>query len=205
MPGCPSLVPFTTGRALGDGGIERPRAGLRGPRPPGTGARRSGTGDAILGCGLEVPFALKPGSIDSNVLARTFLRSQQHRSSRDSRCSRCYYNEGACCARGTAGSFLCQTLRVVPDVSRWRCLWGNECCTQVVCVPAGRFAAVSRGMLTDSCRAKEENERWKAGGRAVGRAAWRTRPRVTLAGHESWAGAARRRQARLGAGRAAKR
>jgi hypothetical protein len=63
--GCPSLEPFTTGRALGDGGIERPSAGLRGPRPPGTGARRSGTGDAMLGWGLEVPSAEKPGSICS--------------------------------------------------------------------------------------------------------------------------------------------
>lgn len=63
MLGCPSLVPLTTGRALGDAGIERPRAGLRGPRPPGTGARRTGTGDAMLGWGLDIPFAEKPGSI----------------------------------------------------------------------------------------------------------------------------------------------
>jgi hypothetical protein len=71
-PGCPSLVPFTTGRALGDGGIERPRAGLRGPRP-GTGARSTGTGEAMLGWGLDVPLAEKPGSIYSCVFARAPL------------------------------------------------------------------------------------------------------------------------------------
>lgn len=69
MLGCPSLVPFTTGRAFGDGGIERPRAGLRGPRP-GTGARRTGTGEAMLGWGLDVPFAEKPGSIYSCAVTR---------------------------------------------------------------------------------------------------------------------------------------
>lgn len=57
---------------------------------------------------------------------------------------------------------------------------GNECRTQVVWVPAGRFAAVSRGMLTDSCRLKEASERQEAGGRAVGRAAWTS----DVAGHE---------------------
>jgi hypothetical protein len=78
MLGCPSLVPFTTGRAFGDGGIERPRAGLRGPRP-GTGARRTGTGEAMLGWGLDVPFAEKPGSIYSYVFARALLVAQPAR------------------------------------------------------------------------------------------------------------------------------
>lgn len=45
----PSDVPFTTGRALGDGGIPRLRAGLRGPAlPPGTGGRNKGAGLDIL-------------------------------------------------------------------------------------------------------------------------------------------------------------
>jgi hypothetical protein len=72
--GCPSLVPLTTGRAFGDGGIERPRAGLRGPRPPGTGARRRGTGDAMLGWGLDVPLVEKPGSISSYLFTGALLR-----------------------------------------------------------------------------------------------------------------------------------
>lgn len=72
--GWPSLVPFTTGRAFGDAGIERPRAGLRGPRPPGTGARRRGTGEAMLGCGLEVPFAENPGSIYSCLFTGAVLQ-----------------------------------------------------------------------------------------------------------------------------------
>jgi hypothetical protein len=46
---CPSEVPFTTGRALGLGGIASPRAGLRGPvalllLEPGMGGRRRGAG-----------------------------------------------------------------------------------------------------------------------------------------------------------------
>lgn len=47
----PSDVPFTTGRALGLGGIASPRAGLRGPpRPPGTGGRNKGAGlDIVAG------------------------------------------------------------------------------------------------------------------------------------------------------------
>ena len=52
---CPSEVPFTTGRALGLGGIASPRAGFRGPAlpllPPGTGGRSSGAGLDML-CGL---------------------------------------------------------------------------------------------------------------------------------------------------------
>ena len=72
--GCPSLVPLTTGRAFGDGGIDRPRAGLRGPRPPGTGARRRGTGEAMLGWGLEVPFAENPGNMSSYLSTRAALQ-----------------------------------------------------------------------------------------------------------------------------------
>lgn len=38
-----------TGLACGDGGMERPRRGVRAPlcRPPGTGARRRGTGAGL--------------------------------------------------------------------------------------------------------------------------------------------------------------
>jgi hypothetical protein len=49
--GCTSLVPFVTGLALGEAGIERPRRG--GPlwaRPPGTGGLKSGTVDDMLDC-----------------------------------------------------------------------------------------------------------------------------------------------------------
>jgi hypothetical protein len=52
-------------------------------------------------------------------------------------------------------------------------------------------------VLQDRVREVEEVLWW--------RVAWGTGQRVTLAGHESKAGAARRRQARLGAGKAARR
>lgn len=48
----PSLVPFTTGLACGEGGIERPRRGVRLPlceRAPGMGGRRRGAGDDMAG------------------------------------------------------------------------------------------------------------------------------------------------------------
>lgn len=48
--GCTSLVPFVTGLAFGEAGIERPRRG--GPlwaRPPGTGGLNRGTVD-MVGC-----------------------------------------------------------------------------------------------------------------------------------------------------------
>lgn len=53
--GCTSPVPFTTGLAIGDAGMERPRRGVRPPlcaRPPGIGGRRRGTVD-MVGCGLD--------------------------------------------------------------------------------------------------------------------------------------------------------
>lgn len=53
--GTASLAPFTTGLALGDAGMERPRRGVRLPlwaRPPGMGGRRRGAGDDMAGCGL---------------------------------------------------------------------------------------------------------------------------------------------------------
>jgi hypothetical protein len=50
--GMPSLAPFVTGLALGDGGIERPSRG--GPLPPGRapgiGGRRRGAGDDMFCC-----------------------------------------------------------------------------------------------------------------------------------------------------------
>jgi hypothetical protein len=49
---CPSEVPFTTGRALGLGGIANPRAGFLGPAllllEPGIGGRSSGAGLDIV-------------------------------------------------------------------------------------------------------------------------------------------------------------
>jgi hypothetical protein len=63
--GWTSFEPFTTGLAFGDGGMERPRRGVRLPpwaRPPGTGGRRRGTAEDMFGCGLEVG-ALAVGSI----------------------------------------------------------------------------------------------------------------------------------------------
>jgi hypothetical protein len=55
--GWTSFEPFTTGLAFGDGGMERPRRGVRLPlwaRPPGTGGRRRGTAEDMVDCGLEV-------------------------------------------------------------------------------------------------------------------------------------------------------
>jgi hypothetical protein len=55
LTGCPSLEPFMTGLAFGDGGMDRPRRGVRAPpweRPPGTGGRRRGTVD-MVGCMIQ--------------------------------------------------------------------------------------------------------------------------------------------------------
>lgn len=51
-----SVAPFTTGLALGDVGMERPRRGGRLPlwaRPPGMGGRRRGAGVDMAGGGLD--------------------------------------------------------------------------------------------------------------------------------------------------------
>jgi hypothetical protein len=48
---------FVTGLACGDGGMERPRRGVRTPlwaRPPGMGGRRRGAGDDMAGWHLAV-------------------------------------------------------------------------------------------------------------------------------------------------------
>jgi hypothetical protein len=67
-----SVEPFTTGLAFGDGGMDRPRRGVRLPlceRLPGMGGRRSGAGDAMAGAGLEdVPLGV--GCIYSVCLLR---------------------------------------------------------------------------------------------------------------------------------------
>ena len=56
--GIPSLVPFVTGRAFGEGGMERPSCGgpLLPGRAPGIGGRRRGAGDDMFGggCGEDV-------------------------------------------------------------------------------------------------------------------------------------------------------
>jgi hypothetical protein len=77
--GWTSFEPFTTGLAFGDGGIERPRRGVRLPpwaRPPGAGGRRRGTAEDMLGCGLEVgPLAV--GSIYCGLSHELSWRSFQ--------------------------------------------------------------------------------------------------------------------------------
>ena len=56
----PSPLPLI-GLACGDGGIERPRRGVRAPpweRAPGIGGRRRGAGEDMLECGVDdVPLA----------------------------------------------------------------------------------------------------------------------------------------------------
>jgi hypothetical protein len=53
--GWTSFVPFVTGLAFGEAGMERPRRGAaRPPRPPGTGGRRRGTAWDMLGGGVEI-------------------------------------------------------------------------------------------------------------------------------------------------------
>jgi len=49
----PSLVPFVTGRAFGEGGMERPSCGgpLLPGRAPGIGGRSRGAGDDMFRCG----------------------------------------------------------------------------------------------------------------------------------------------------------
>lgn len=164
--GCPSLVPFTTGRAFGDGGMERPRAGLRGPRPPGTGARRSGTGDAMFGCGLEVPLAEKPGSIDSYVLARARLLSWLH-SLQGPRCSRCYCSQDACCARGTAGSWLCRRSGTDPDSFKMEMFVGKRALHAGTVGSSGTVRCRQPRNADLLVQAKGGTGRCEAGGRAV--------------------------------------
>lgn len=149
--GCPSLEPFTTGRAFGDGGIERPSAGLRGPRPPGTGARRSGTGDAMLGWGLEVPSAEKPGSICSYpilVAGGGLLCVDGSNNARlDAAGATAVRMPAVRGAQRTTSQPNALDRRRVHDSSV-----GGGVCGSTRMVPAGRFAAVSRGMRR-ACRA----------------------------------------------------
>ena len=68
-----SVESFTTGRTLGDGGIESPRRGVRLPpadRFPGIGGRNRGAGEDILGAGYM--FEL----IQSLSIVRGWLHSK---------------------------------------------------------------------------------------------------------------------------------
>jgi hypothetical protein len=92
--GWTSFEPFTTGLALGDGGMERPRRGGRLPlwaRPPGTGGRRRGTAEDMLACGLEVGplavgsiycgFSQEPSSLSRRCSGRFVVRCMIRRAS----------------------------------------------------------------------------------------------------------------------------
>ena len=64
--GALSVAPFTTGLALGEGGMDRPRRGVRVPlwvRAPGMGGRRTGAGEDIAGGGLGGDASSEDGGV----------------------------------------------------------------------------------------------------------------------------------------------